>query len=171
MAFNIILFLLHAGLQNLLHYAKGCLEFKNFFECIEVCDLILKAEEDQSILSIMIYSKITKGKARFYSYKRKLYYILVNANIRETKEGRLVLKDCFDSMKDAITLLSNGLDLNVLDEEGSRLLDWAMIDCLSTTNQLDKCNRCLLCRQRRSLLKSHVLPKFFFDSVQPHIWS
>lgn len=112
--------------------------------------------------SIMMQTDITKGKARFHSYKRKLQYILVKENIRVTKEGRIILNECFDSMKEAIDLLGKGLDRNMLDEEGSKLLDWAMIDCVSITNQLNLCKRCLLCRQEKSLKRSHVFPKFFF---------
>ena len=145
------------GVQNLLKYSKCCLEFKNYLECIEVCDVIIKMKQGESI---MMQAKITKGKARFYSYKRKLNQILVNNNIRATKEGRLLVNECFISMKEAIALLGNGLDQNALDEEGSKLLDWAMIDCLSRTNQLSQCDRCLLCRQKKKTRKSHVWPKF-----------
>lgn len=152
------------GLQSLLEYADGCLEFKNFFECIEVCNSILKTKTGSS--SLIIRTKITKGKARFYSYKRKLQYILVNANIRVTKEGRVVLDECFNGMQESIALLGNGLDHNALDEQGSKLLDWAMIDCLSTVNQLNKCRRCLLCRQKRELKRSHVIPRFIVNTMQ-----
>ena len=114
--------------------------------------------------SIMMQAMITKGKARFYSYKRKLNQILVNNNIRATEEGRFILKECFTSMKETISLLGNGLDQNVLDEEGSKLLDWAMIDCLSMTNQLNLCYRCFLCRQKKTkLIKSHVWPRFIVN--------
>ena len=155
---------LSLGPRSLLQYAKGCLEFMNYFECIEVCDKILKNNEDESIT---IQAKIVKGKARFYSYKRKLHYVLLNTNIRETKDReRLVINESFDGMKETIALLGTGLDHNMLDEEGSVLLDWAMIDCLSTTNQLNLCKRCLLCRQKRSLQRSHVWPRFLFN-VQP----
>ena len=139
------------------------MKFKNYIECIEVCDVIINAEHNEDN---MLQAKITKGKASFYVYKRKLQYILVNDNIVVTEEGRNVLyNECFNSMMDAITLLGNGLDQNMLDEEGSKLLDWAMIDCLSTTNYLDKCKRCLLCRQKRSLRKSHIWPEFIAKSL------
>ena len=154
-------------LQNLLMYAKGCLEFKNYFECIEVCDAILStSQSSKSNNPLLMQAKIVKGIAKFYSYKRKLSQILVNTNIRATEEGRKILDECFNSMKEAIALLGNGLDQNMLDDEGSKILDWAMLDCLSTTNQLNLCKRCLLCRQQKPLRKSHVWPKFIAKSFE-----
>ncbi len=163
MAILIFLKILSTDLQCLLQYANGCLEFKNYFESIEVCETIMKTTENSSS-DIIEQAKITKGKARFYSYKRKLHYLLLNPNMRVTKEGRLILDECFNNMKEAIILLGNGLDLLKLDEEGAKLFDWAMIDCLSTTNQLNLCKRCLLCRQKKELRRSHVWPKFFFET-------
>lgn len=136
------------------------MEFENYFECIEVCDTIIKTKQDEDIIA---QTKITKGKARFHSYKRKLHQFFVKSSIRATKEGRSMLKECFNSMKDSIALLGDGFDLNMLDEEGSKLLDWAMIDCVSLTNQLNLCKRCLLCRQKRTLCRSHIWPKFTID--------
>lgn len=149
-------------------YANGCLKYENYAECIEVCDAIIKADHSESNLT-QLQAKITKGKACFYVYKRKLQYVLVNDNITATKEGRTLLyNECFNRMMEAIVLLGNGLDQNLLDKEGSKLLDWAMIDCLSTTNQLDKCKRCLLCRQKRSLRRSHVWPEFIAKFFQDY---
>ena len=152
-------------LQNLLQYANGCLQFENYYECIQVCDAVVNATQSKDNTSIQ--AKITRGKASFYLYKRKFQHVLINDNFRATPEGRNILyNECFIYMKEAIASLGNGLDQKMLDDEGSKLLNWAMIDCLSTTNQLNKCNRCLLCRQRRSLSRSHVWPKFMALSLQ-----
>lgn len=155
-----------ADLQTLRDYAFACLEFKNYLECAEICDVILQTEENDTNSDIMMKAMIAKGQARFYSYKRKLQQIVIDSNVRQSKEGRLILKECFESMKEAIDLLGKGLDLNMLDEEGSKLLDWAMIDCVSLNNQLDQCKRCLLCRHKKEALsKSHVWPKFIMKSL------
>ena len=71
-------------------YAEGCLEFKNFLECTSVCDNILTNSEHKED-PIIIKSKVLKGKAEFHSYKRKLQYLLMNPNLRLTKEGRFNL--------------------------------------------------------------------------------
>ena len=155
--------------MTLLQYANGCLQFENYYECIEICDVVITATNSDTKSNLMsIEAKMTKGKASFYVYKRKFQHIVVlNDNLRATPEGRNILyNECFNHMKEAISLLGHVLDENMLDKEGSKLLDWAMIDCLSTTNQLNKCNRCLLCRQKRSLSRSHVWPKFITLSLQ-----
>ena len=146
-------------------YAEGCLEFKNFLECISVCDNILTNSEHEED-PIFIKSKVLKGKAEFYSYKRKLQYLLLNPNIRLTKEGRFVVDEILSAMKWSISLLGEGLDQHSLDEEGSRLLDWAMIDCFSVFNQLNKCRRCLMCREKGDLKRSHIIPEFILKSLQ-----
>ena len=154
--------------QSLLLYANGCLKLKNYVECIEVCDVIIKAGHSESNMTLL-QAKVTKGKACFYVYKRKLQYILVDDSIVATKEGRsLLYNECFNSMMEAIALLGSGLDHNLLDDEGSKLLDWAMIDCLSTTNQLNKCKRCLLCRKNTSIRKSHIWPEFIAKTFQDY---
>ena len=147
------------------NYAEGCLEFKNFLECISVCDNILTNSEHKED-PIFIQSKVLKGKAAFFCYKRKLQYLLMNPNLRLTKEGRFVMDEILSAMKESISLLGEGLDQNSLDEEGSRLLDWAMIDCLSVLNQLNKCRRCLMCREKGDLKKSHIIPEFIMKTLQ-----
>lgn len=159
----IVLDIVLIDLQGSLLYANGCLEFKNYLECIETCDNILKTKEKQGS-QVMMQTKILKGKARFYAYKKKFNHILANNNLRVTKEGNSILSECFRDMKEAIALLGNCLDQNMLDIEGSSLLDWAMIDCISITNQLDSCKRCLLCRRKKPLRKSHVWPNFVLQS-------
>lgn len=159
------------GLQSLLQYANGCLEFNNYYECIEVCDTIVN-KEDQGYSDIMLQAKLTKGKATFFSYKRKFHQIFMNIDIRETKEGKQILKECYLSMNKAIYLLGNSLDNNTLDEEGSKLLDWAMIDCISTQNKLNECKRCLLCRNGKieKMQRSHIWPKSIIDSSSSMIF-
>ena len=111
---------------------------------------------------------MVKGKASFFSYKHKLQYLTINPNIRAIREGRIILEECFSCMKESITLLGIALDHNVLDEEGSKLLDWAMIDCISKVNLLNKCNRCFLCRQKKHLKRSHLIPEFIAKNYQEH---
>ena len=120
----------------------------------------MNIEQDKDIDSVTIQTRLIKGKASFHVYKRKLQYFIVNDKIRPTKEGDHILKECLYCMKEAITLLGDALDQDTLDEEGSKLLDWAMIDCLSTDNKLNSCKRCLLCRCKKSLKKSHIWPNF-----------
>ena len=122
--------------------------------------------QDDVIESVTVQAGLIKGKASFYVYKRKLQYFIVNNKIRATQEGNSILNECLCGMREAISLLGNALDQNILDEEGSKLLDWAMIDCLSINDQLHSCNRCLLCRCKGSLKKSHIWPKFVLKDLE-----
>lgn len=148
-------------LQDSLMYGQGCLKYENYLECIEVCDSFIIPKQHTPIMQAF---KLLKGKAMFFEYKRKYQYILAKPYLRAMSEGRKILNECFNSMQQCIALLGTALDWNFLDEEGSKLLDWAMIDYLSA--KLDslgaefKNQRCILCRERKSLQNSHIWPEF-----------
>ena len=125
----------------------------------------MKTKQDGGHSDIMLQTKLIKGKAKFYSYKRKFQQVFVNNEIRAGKEGHDILAECFEKMKEAIALLGISLDYDILDDEGSKLLDWAMIDCVSIMNKLGVCKRCLLCRQQRELRDSHIWPNFIVDAI------
>ena len=46
----------------------------------------------------------------------------------------------------AIELLGEALDSDELDEQGSELLDWVMMDYYRESGEVNDCKRCLLCR-------------------------
>lgn len=56
-------------------------------------------------------------------------------------------------------------DFDFLDDEGSKLLDCAMIDYLRETNNLNSCQRCLLCRKKAKLRRSHIFPKSVLKAI------
>lgn len=70
-----------------------------------------------------------------------------------------LINECFAKTKESILLLGTAHDHNYLDDDGSKLLDWAMIDFIRETNKLDDCKRCLLCRRKTSLKRSHIYPR------------
>lgn len=59
---------------------------------------------------------------------------------------------------EAIQLLGEVLDSDELDEEGSELLDWVMMDYSKETGGISKCKRCLLCRAVGDLLPTALQP-------------
>ena len=75
-------------------------------------------------------------------------------------DERKLINECFQSISETISHLGRALDDAYIDQEGSKLLDWAMIDCTRETNWLVRCNRCFLCRRFDHLCKSHVFPRF-----------
>ena len=102
----------------------------------------------------------------FYAYQRKMWYLMENRSSMPKAEEKRLIDECFHSMMETINLLGTALDNLYLDDEGSQLLDWAMMDCIRETNKLNQCERCLLCRQYgRSLCKSHVFPKFILKNT------
>ena len=58
----------------------------------------------------------------------------------------------------AIKLLGEVLDDGELDEEGSELLDWVMMDYYRESGKANKCRRCLLCRKVGELVL--LVPKY-----------
>jgi hypothetical protein len=56
--------------------------------------------------------------------------------------------------------LGAALDKKSIDEEGLAILDYAMIDLICGTNELNKLRRCMLCLQQcHDLKRSHIVPK------------
>ena len=89
-------------------------------------------------------AKLLKGKAVFYGYQRKLLYYMTKKSELSKPDERKLINECFQSISETISHLGRALDDAYIDQEGSRLLDWAMIDCTRETNWLVRCNRCFL---------------------------
>ena len=68
------------------------------------------------------------------------------------------VKNCYDKARNAIFQLGYALDKGILDDEGSMLLDFAMMDYTREINELNNCHRCLLCRKHKKLSRSHICP-------------
>ena len=113
----------------------------------------------------LLLAKLLKGKAKFHGYQPVLRYLMENKHYLSKQDMTLLIQKCFGQMKDAINLLGDVLDSQCIDSEGSKLLDFAMMDCIRETNQLNQCKRCLLCRRRTELRKSHV----WSESIIKHV--
>ena len=110
--------------------------------------------------------KLLKGKSLFYQYQKKAFYLIDKKQSLSKVEQKRLEDECFFHIKETIALLGNTLDCFIIDEEGSKLLDWAMMDCLQLTNQLNLCKRCLMCRQKTSeIRRSHMWPEFLHREV------
>lgn len=146
-----------------LKYAEGCYKLEFYAEAVTLCSNIFENSSDKQLCS---RAKLLKGKAMFYDYQRKIMYLMEKKFLNKEEEKKLI-NECFKSIKEAVSLLGIALDELYLDEEGSKLLDWAMMDCIRETNQLNLCKRCLLCRQHsESLRKSHIFSKFQLYQVE-----
>lgn len=75
-----------------------------------------------------------------------------------SKQASMLRDRCFRKIEQVVMLLGKAHDYHYIDTEGSKLLDFAMLDCLREANRLGDCNRCMLCRNRAELRSSHVVP-------------
>lgn len=105
-------------------------------------------------------AKLLKGKALYHSCEGKIRaFLKLKSTISPEHELQKLINECFTKTKESILLLGTAHDHNYLDDDGSKLLDWAMIDFIREANKLDDCKRCLLCRRKTSLKRSHIYPR------------
>ena len=140
------------------------LQYALYTRCIELCDQIISKIKSVPCGQV----NLIRGKAYAHIHQRQLWHILSNRMLDVAvpwKTGDFVDR-CASNAKKAIGDLGFALDKGVLDEDGSYLLDMAMIDHVLIKKQLDDCHRCLLCRRRGvKLLKSHTIPKFIVQEM------
>lgn len=107
------------------------------------------------------------GKSLAHKYsqeQRQLELKMEYFSAAEFGKNRAV-KSCYDKARNTILQLGYALDNGVLDEEGSKLLDFAMIDYSREVNALNECKRCLLCRKWGKLCRSHVCPESVLKDI------
>ena len=104
-----------------------------------------------------------QGKSFAQLHQKQFWHIRTQGSldVAVPLKGGNTVDQCAISAKEAVKNLGFALDCGVLDEEGSYLMDIAMLHYALIKNQLRDCNRCLLCRRRGVKLKgSHICPKF-----------
>ena len=104
-----------------------------------------------------------RGKCIAHLHQKQFWNIIKqdSLDVAVPLKGGNTVDQCAKSAKEAVKDLGFALDCGVLDEEGSYLMDIAMLHYALIKNQLRDCNRCLLCRRRGVKLKdSHICPKF-----------
>ena len=105
----------------------------------------------------LLHIKLILGKSLYFVHKN-------TTKVSPTEKGATIpshlKKGLLVNVKKAILTLGILLDEDVIDEEGSKVLDLAMTEYIRTTNNLNACRRCLLCRSKGTLKSSHVIPNF-----------
>ena len=148
---------LYADTSLCLDYAEGCYNNGYYLECEKVCENLIKQKitEDESNQASLLL-----GKTKFHLYRRERLELRRKKLFKQqyTREYQEKHKQCYDKAKVVIGSLGAAMDKGLLEnkEEELRMLDVAMIDYFQETKKLD---RCLLCRRRTRLLKSHFFPK------------
>ena len=105
----------------------------------------------------LLHIKLILGKSLYFVHKNTTK--ISPTEKRATVPSHLK-KGLLGNVKKVILTLGILLDENLIDEEGSKILDLAMIEYIRTTNNLSACKRCLLCRSKSTLKSSHVIPYF-----------
>ena len=143
-------------------YIQCAYERRRYNECVHITESVLKlvemdgSQNKYSSQSIQ-FIKLILGKSLYYAHKNTSKF---SPTDKEASTPSYHKKGLLVSVKKVILTLGILLDENVIDEEGSKVLDLAMIEYIRTTNNLNACKRCLLCRSKSSLKSSHVIPYF-----------
>ena len=106
-------------------------------------------------------SHLLKAKSLYHLYRWEHNYLCRHYSLLSQQVAEQKMKLCYSKTGECIRLLSILLDNKAVDADGSRMLDQAMLDYIHKTNKLDKLKRCLLCRTRSDLSRSHLWPKSF----------
>ena len=152
-------------MSNLLAYAKTCFQYQKYWDCIDSSDRIQTMDRNCLKKIVVNEAKLLKGKSLFYTYQREQKLFLKYRGSLSTKEAEDLKQKCYQKTRECIIILGSLFDCGYLDEEGSRLLDFAMIDYMRETNCLNSCRRCLLCRNKAVLRRSHLFSKFILKAI------
>ena len=159
------LFIFPPDFNSLELYANFCFIQDAPDLCIKICDEVATRDFDCSIDSI----KLLKGKSYYKQYIREKRMFDIRSLSEDMKKKQLNV--CFQPNILAIKLLGESLDEGFIDDEGTYMLDRAMMDCIFKANMLDHCDRCYLCREKlqgnEKLIKSHVIPHSILNMISP----
>ena len=129
---------LFADVSSQLKYAIGCYQFGHFRHCYELCSAIIEKNHSDEVKN---QAFLLKGKSAFHLYTLQKS-IPKNLSAKEYHQRHL---SCYAKAREAIVILGKALDLNTMDEEGSKMLDIAMMDYILAPKNLKDIKRCLLC--------------------------
>ena len=144
--------------DNTINYLKCAYQERRYNECVNICESIPikkgsnSSNYSQEVLNII---KLLFGKSLYFAHVNNMKY-----SKTETNTPSFNRKEHFVALEKAIQMLGAVKDGGMIDEEGTRFLDLAMIDYIRETNSLKHCRRCLLCHSKSDLRSSHVIPNF-----------
>lgn len=142
--------------------AKWCY-IHNFPDlAIHFCEESLKFDSGKSLEAV----HLLKGKCYYQQYVQNKKELKLSSLSEDMKKQQY--EEVFAPNIMAINALGEAFDRGYIDEEGSYLLDRAMMDCIFKVNMLDSCNRCYLCRQKlqgKKLIKSHIIPHSILNLI------
>ena len=135
---------------------RACYKYHKYVNCHKIFEIIesilnthnLKQSNEANLLYakalFCLFQKEQRSLSKF-SYSIKKY--------------RVLHQSCYSKAKEVIKLLGAAADGEYLDAEASKFLDLSMIAYVSETNNLHSCKRCVLCRKKTPLRRSHLWPE------------
>jgi hypothetical protein len=138
-------------------------KYQLYEECIRFSQEVAKNSSKYES-STFDFAALIHGKARYYIYKQNLLAVnKIPKHSPDYYEKRRVYSKDADQ---AIRLLGLALDKNMIDSEGSRLLDIVMMLALPDSSTLKCKRRCLLCRSnKKKLARSHICPRAILENL------
>ena len=155
--------------HNCYNHAMLCFGYKCYRECEEWC---VHIEKCSAIGELVLKAKLLRGKCFYYMYQKELFNLMDKSFFLGgfSQEKYKFFYSCYmEKAFTAIQLLGSVYDANCIDEEGKKLLDFALMGYCNAANDgqipLRKHQRCMLCLKRRSLANSHIWPKFLLKKM------
>lgn len=139
-------------MTNFVPVLETCYHCYKYQRCVEIYQEYVDAGNQKCGQALLIY-----GKALFHVFRREMH--LLSSLAVDRKTYRQHFSRCFQLAKQCIVSLGTSLDSGLLDDEGMKFLDLAMISYASRTNNLNACKRCLLCHKHSNLQRSHLWPE------------
>ena len=149
-------------ISNTVDYIQYTYQRRRHNECVRISESVLEivdtdgSQSEYSDRDILII-KLILGKSLYYIHKNTSKFSPADKEVSAPSHRK---KKLLPNIKKVILTLGLLLDENAIDEEGSKVLDLAMIEYIRITNNLNACKRCLLCRSKSQLKSSHVIPFF-----------
>jgi len=157
------------GFAIVCSYAQACYSYGNYQECANICSKFRSHHFEEKLgpkQKNWSELDLLHGKAMYHCCQPELRYLTVQEEILTQEELALVSNECISKLKVCISLLGKCLDKEAIDEEGSELLDYALMACAAEFDCLDQCSRCLLCRRGcQKLKKSHIWPNAILKRI------
>ena len=153
-------FIYFADISSTIDYLQVAYHGGRYNECVSLCESVLKEIEmdktsckSENISTIQLYM----GKSLYCKFRNARKY---SSAYKEADMPLHKKKDTLVDVKKAIITLGILMDENMIDDEGRKYFDLAMVEYIRVTNNLSACKRCLLCHSKSQLKSSHVIPNF-----------
>ena len=145
-----------------MEYANGCYEHYKYDECLYSCNKLLNQGSLEHSIKNQI--QVLRSKALYKIFRTEERLLRMEYGLISPKDFHTREKSCYDNLREVIGCLSIALDEGSIDNEGCMCLDYAMMDLIRGTNELDKFRRCMLClKVRDDIRRSHIVPRSILE--------